>query len=132
MHSLYRCYPSTIRLQNILPVEIIAKRFPIDETVDMTKIPTEVHTQLNLCNIGIDIETAQAEIHLEVNVTPTRDPSPFTIYFKLVGIFAYPKDYSPEVVQRFLQEGSLSLLLPSARELLLSLCTHLQIPILEN
>jgi len=32
------------------------------------------------------------------------------------------------MVQNFLQQGSLSVMLPSARELLLSLCTRLQVP----
>jgi len=52
--------PSAIRLQNILPVEITTKRFPVDKAVDMAS----VHTQLNLGEMGINTEVLQAQVQL--------------------------------------------------------------------
>jgi len=116
--------PSAIQLQNILPVEITTKRFPVDKAVDMAS----VHTRLNLGEMGINTEVLQAQVQLEVHVSFPQEPRLFDIYFKLVGIFSYAQEYQPEMVQHFLQQGSLGIMLPSARELLLSLCTRLQVP----
>jgi preprotein translocase subunit SecB len=117
--------PFAIQLQNIFPVEVVARRFPVSAA---STVMSSVNTQLNLGNLAIDNEALQAEISLEVHVSFPHEPRPFEIYFKLVGIFTYSQEYSPEMVQQFLQQGSLSVMLPSARELLLSLCTRLQIP----
>ena len=117
--------PFAVQLQNIFPVEIVAKRFPVNAP---SAVMSSVNTQLNLSDLAIDSEALQAQISLEVNVSFPQELPLFEIYFKLVGIFTYSKEYSPEKVQQFLQQGSLSVMLPSARELLLSLCTRLQIP----
>lgn len=120
--------PFSVQLQNIFPMEVVAKRFPVD--VPNMVVPTNFNTQVNLSDLSINPEALVAQIHLEVRVSFPSEPRLFEIYFKLVGIFAYTKEYSPEMVQYFLQQGSLSVMLPSARELLLSLCTRLQIPMI--
>jgi preprotein translocase subunit SecB len=117
--------PFAVQLQNIFPVELVAKRFPVDVP---NMIVPNFNTQVNLSDLSINPEALVAQIHLEVRVSFPSEPRMFEIYFKLVGIFTYTKEYSPEMVQYFLQQGSLSVMLPSARELLLSLCTRLQIP----
>lgn len=120
--------PFAVQLQNIFPIEIAAKRFPVDKAIDMASVVSTAQTQLNLGDLGIDPEALQAQIHLEVHVSFPHEPRLFEIYFKLVGIFSYTQEYPPEMVQYFLQQGSLGVMLPSARELLLSLCTRLQVP----
>ncbi len=118
-----------IQLENIFPVEISAKRFPMTTPVNMeTIVMTHAQTELSLVDLGINAEVFQAQIHLEVRVSFPQEPRLFEISFKLAGIFHYNKEYSPEMVQQFLQNGSLSIMLPSARELLLSICTRLQVP----
>ena len=117
--------PFAVQLQNIFPVEIAAKRFPVDTTDSV--IPS-TNTQLNLTDLTINSETSRAQICLEVRVDSPNEPRQFEIYFKLVGLFAYAQEYSLEKVQYFLQQGSLSVMLPYARELLLSICMRLQIP----
>ena len=119
--------PFAVQLQNIFPVEVVAKRFPLNAA---STVVSSANTQLNLGELAIDSEALQAQISLEVHVSFPHEPRPFEIYFKLVGIFTYTQEYSPEMVQQFLQQGSLSVMLPSARELLLSLCTRLQIPMI--
>jgi preprotein translocase subunit SecB len=121
-----------VQLQNILPVEIVAKRFP--EDMITTAIPSA--TQLNLpavqLNVGeptINTETQQAQVVMEIHVS-SDEPPLFEISLKLVGLFTYASEYNLETVRQFLQFGSLSVILPSARELLLSLCTRLQIPMI--
>ena len=121
--------PFAVQLQNIFPIEIVARRFPVDRAVDLASVVvSNASTQLNLGGLGIDLETSQAQVQLDVNVNFPQEPRLFEISFKLLGIFSYPRDYEPEMVQYFLQQGSLSVMLPSARELLLSLCTRLQVP----
>jgi hypothetical protein len=121
--------PFAVQLQNIFPIEIVARRFPVDQAVDQASVVlANASTQLNLGGLGIDIETSQAQVQLDVSVNFPQEPRLFEISFKLLGIFSYAQDYAPEMVQYFLQQGSLSVMLPSARELLLSLCTRLQVP----
>jgi hypothetical protein len=120
--------PFAVQLQNIFPVEIKAKRFPIDKVIDMASVVSTAHTHLNLSDLSIDTESLLAQIHLEVSVRFPQEPRLFEIYFKLVGIFSYSQNYESEMVQQFLRQGSLGVMLPSARELLLSLCTRLQVP----
>lgn len=121
--------PFAIQLQNILPIEIVARRFPVDIAVDLASVVTSnVSTQLTLGGLGINPEISQAQIQLELKVDFPHEPRLFEISFKLLGIFSYTRDYEPEKVEFFLRQGSLSVMLPSARELLLSLCTRLQVP----
>ncbi|MEO8957047.1 MAG: hypothetical protein ABI396_05160 [Ktedonobacteraceae bacterium] len=119
-----------VQLQNIFPAGIVANRFPLDKAVDMASVVTTAHTQLNLGELAIDQEALQAQISLELHVSFSQEPRLFEIYFKMIGIFSYVQEYPLEMVQQFLQQGSLGVMLPSARELLLSLCTRLQVPMI--
>ncbi|HEU5231095.1 MAG TPA: hypothetical protein VFU49_24955 [Ktedonobacteraceae bacterium] len=119
--------PFEIQLQNTFPVEIIAKRFPIVVSEDQALIPT---LNLSLDNIQVDEEHTQAQIVLKISVSFPTEPRLFEISFALLGIFAYTTPYMPEMVRHYLEKGSLSVLLPFARELLASLCQRIQVPIL--
>ena len=119
----------TVQLQNVFPVNIVAERYPMDDVADIASIISTVHTAINLSGFEIDMDTYQAQIYLEVHVSFQQEPRLFAIRFKLLGIFNYAQGCSLETVQQFLQRESLSIMLPSARELLLSLCTRLQVPL---
>src|SRR2546429_2266310 len=123
LHAL----PLSIQLRNIFVIEIITKRFPValQDTLANT-----TQTNLNMEEIQVDPENFQAQAILAVHVEITDEPRPFEISFKLVGHFTYSQENTVEMVQQFLNFGSLSVMLPFARELLISLCTRLQIPIL--
>lgn len=120
--------PFAVQLQNIFPVSIIANRFPLDKAVDMASAISTANTELSLGELGIDPEALQAQISLEIRVNFSQEPRLFEIYFKMVGIFSYLQGFPVELVQQYLQQGSLGVMLPSARELLLSICTRLQVP----
>jgi preprotein translocase subunit SecB len=122
--------PFAVQLQNIFPVEITTKRFPVDKAVDLASVMPSARLRANLGDMGVDTEALQAQVSLEVHVSFPPELRLFEIYFKLVGIFNYRQDYQLEMVQQFLQQGSLGVMLPSARELLLSLCTRLQVPMI--
>ncbi len=121
-HSL-QFLPSIVQLQNIFAIEIIAKRFPVI-------MPSVINTQtnLNLEDMQVFQESLQAQVILNVQVGFKDEPRPFEISFKLVGIFTYTSEYNVETVRQFLEQGSLGIMLPFARELLLNLCTRLQVP----
>lgn len=121
--------PFAVQLQNIVPVEIVAKRFPVNFDAASVGVISP-STNLNLAEIAINTEMRHAQVSLEVQVEFPAEPQLFEIYFKLIGSFTYTQEYSPETVQQYLQQGSLSVMLPSARELLLSLCTRLQVPMI--
>ncbi len=91
--------PFAIQLQNIFPIEIVARRFPVDRAVDLASVVlANARTQLNLGGLGIDAETSQAQVQLDVNVNFPQEPRLFVISFKLLGIFSYAQDYEPEMV----------------------------------
>src|SRR5579884_757819 len=115
--------PAQIQVHNIFVVEIIARRFPI-------KLESNLSAQSNLQleEIQVDTEQHQAQAILSVQVDFPDEPRPFEISFKLVGIFSYTQELASETVLQFLNQGSFSVLLPFARELLMSLCTRLQVP----
>ena len=113
--------PFAVQLQNIFPIEVIARRFPAE-----TSSPP--NAQLGITEIQIDSERFLAQVLLEVRVDFANEPRPFEISFKMLGQFTYEHDYKPEMVYAFLAQGSQSVMLPFARELLLSLCTRLQLP----
>ena len=119
-----------VQLQNILPVEIMARRFPEEKTITPPGQINPPNAQLNIGEPEFNIETRQAQVLMEVKVDPVEEPRLFEISVKLIGIFSYSPEYSLESVRQFLQQGSLSVLLPSARELLLSLSSRLQIPLI--
>lgn len=113
--------PFGIQLQNIFSIEINARRSPA-ETVNSPI------ARLNISEIQIDAENLRAQAVLEVHVGFSDEPRPFEISFKMVGLFIYTQEFSTESLHTFLAQGSLSVMLPFARELLLSLCNRLQIP----
>ncbi len=113
--------PFIIQLQNILPIEIIARRFSTD-------LPDNSHVQINLVGLDVNAAVLQAQTVWEVKAESSEDPHSFEISFKMVALFSYGKDYDSEKISQFLQQGSLSAVLPFARELLVSICTRLQIP----
>lgn len=115
----------SVQLQNIFAAEIVAKHYPVDQN---TYNPVNTQVTLNLEEIQINEATSIAQVILSVQVLSTDEPRLFEVAFKQVGLFVYSNDYSPERVQAFLEQGSLSVMLPFARETLLSLCVRLQIP----
>ena len=115
--------PFSVQLTDIFPIEISARRFPV-----AMYVPAPLNLQLNIAEIGVDADNARAQVNLEVKVEPSDDTHAFEISFTLVGLFSYNVEYTQEMVQQFLRQGSLSLMLPFARELVLNLSTRLQIP----
>jgi len=120
MQTLY-FLPFAVQLKNIFLVEINARRFP----VEIVHAPT---VQLSTSDIQIDEENHRAQSILELKVDYSSEPRPYEISCKMVGEFIYTENYEAEKVYQFLEQGSLSVMLPFARELLLSLCTRMQIP----
>lgn len=115
--------PFAIQLQNVVPIEIVAKRFPVAITPE---IP--VNSTLNITELSINPDARQAQTIIEAKVEPITDPKPFEIVLKVVGIFIYPEKYSSNDVQAYLQSGSIGALLPFIRELIFQLSARLQIP----
>ncbi len=113
--------PYDVQLQNTFCIEIIAKRFP----VEIVNIP---RVQINVEDAQVDIENLRAQITLHIWTVFDENAPSFDIAFKLLGLFSYTESYSEEAVRIFLEQGSLSILLPFARELLLSICHRLQVP----
>ncbi|HLJ33190.1 MAG TPA: protein-export chaperone SecB, partial [Ktedonobacteraceae bacterium] len=113
--------PFDVQLQNTFCIEIMARRFP----VDIENVP---HVQVNLEEAQVDIQASRAQVTLHVRTVSNDNPPPFDISFKLLGIFNYSEHYRENEVRVFLEQGSLSILLPFARELLFSICARLQVP----
>jgi preprotein translocase subunit SecB len=117
--------PFAVQLQNVFTTEILARRFPVNmSTFNLAD------TQVGLSLEGIDVneELLQAQVILSMQLFHSGEPHVFEMAFKLVGLFTYSQEYRPELVRDFLEQGSLSILLPFARELVLSLSTRLQLP----
>jgi preprotein translocase subunit SecB len=115
--------PFAVQLQNIFAIEIVARRFPV--SLDGT---SSAQLSLNLGDVQIDDENLLAQAILSVQVDFNNEPRPFEVSFKLLGHFVYTREYKAEMVHQFLEQGSLSVMLPFARELLISLCSRLQVP----
>ncbi len=120
-----------VQPQNIIPVEIIAKRFLATTTDFAVSSPEQFNppnVQLAIEEPIIQTESQQAQVLMNVQVISTDEPFRFEISLKLLGLFTYTQDYDVERVRTFLQQGTLSVMLPVARELLMSLSSRLQIP----
>ena len=113
--------PYDVQLQNTFCIEILAKRFPIE----IVSLP---HIQVNLEETQVDSQSSQAQVILHVHTVSDNKEPPFDISFKILGSFNYSENYREEQILLFLEQGSLSILLPFARELLLSICARLQVP----
>ena len=119
--------PFAIQLQKAFPVEMIAKRFPLAIPENHILIPD---LNISLDNVQVDEEHTQAQVVLRISVNFPTEPRLFEISFGLLGLFTYTPSYTSEMVRSYLEQGSLSVLLPFARELLASLCMRMQVPIL--
>lgn len=117
--------PAAIQLQNVFVGEIDAKRHPVEISPDL--VP---HIRMNLESMAIAEDNIQAQVTLSVSITIQNEPKPFEVSFKIIGSFTCASDIPREVILQFLNQGSLGVLLPSARELLMNLCTRLQIPVI--
>jgi preprotein translocase subunit SecB len=115
--------PFAIQLQDVFAIEIIAKRFPVDNSSD-----TQINTNINIVGLNIDPASFQAQVIIEVKLEPLQEPHLFEIFLRMVGLFSYAAEYDQNLVQQFLQQGSLSVMLPFVRELIFSLSTRIQIP----
>lgn len=113
--------PFDVQLQNTFCIEIAARRFPVASE----NMP---HVQVNLEDTEVDAEHSLAQVTLHIWTISDDDQPLFDIAFKLLGIFTYTEGYSEDEVRLFLKQGSLSILLPFARELLINICTRLQVP----
>ena len=123
-HSLpISLVPFAVQLQNVVPVDIVARRFPVDFPSGMS-----VNFHTNIVGLAVDTEQRQAQVIMEMKVEPVVTPAPFEIFVRMVGLFTYSDEYSADEAQKYLQSGSLSVMLPFLRELVLQLSTRLQIP----
>jgi len=113
--------PFDVQLQNTFCIEILARRYPVD-------IATMPHVHVSLEEAQVDLQSSQAQVTLHIQTVSDDYPPPFDISFKLLGLFSYSENYHEEEVRLFLEQGSLSILLPFARELLFSICARLQVP----
>jgi len=100
-------------------------------------MPLSTETRINPPAIELNLEepiikndTQQAQINMNIHVHSTDSPPLFEISLKLAGLFTYNANYNQETVLQFLRFGSLSVMLPFARELLLSICIRLQMPLI--
>lgn len=118
--------PFPVQLSNLFVIEMVAKRFPVpwDDT-------SKALLNVSIEDVEVNEETSQAVTTLSVQVNFSDEPRPFEISFKLLGDFIYnPQEYTATMVHQSLSQGSFNIMLPFARELLMSICTRLQIPLL--
>jgi len=122
-----------VQLQNVVPVDILARRFPANKNSFTLSPDAQISppaVQINLEEPVLNSELQQAQVVMNIHVLSTDIPPLFDISLKLVGMFTYGVDYSEEKVLQFLRLGTLSVMLPFARELLLSTCNRLQMPMI--
>lgn len=113
--------PSEIQQHNIFVIEVAAKRFP----VHIDEMPS---AELAIVDVQVDDASQQAQVVLSVSLEFANEPHPFDISFRLLSEFTYDPQVSKIDVTRFLEMGSMSIMLPFAREVLLSICMRLQVP----
>jgi preprotein translocase subunit SecB len=122
-----------VQPQNIIPVEIIARRFFTPSTDSAIPLPEQFappSVQFTLEEPTIQSEGQQAQILMNVQVLSTNEPFRYEISLKLLGLFAFKQEYGLEFVRVFLQQSALSVMLPVVRELLMSLSSRLQVPLI--
>jgi len=118
--------PASIQLEAAFPIEIVARRYPV--VVQQGEVA--VSTSLSLDEIQIDTENHRAQAVFGVQITFPEDVKPFDISFKIIGIFVCDPQHSQEELYSILQLSSVGVLLPFARQLLMDLCSRLQVPII--
>lgn len=119
-----------VQLRNILPIEVVTKRYFENEDIPVASPPQQPRVQLNIEEPKLNIEQQQARVLMEIHAESADEPRLFEISLKLVGLFSYSADYDLTMIRQFLQYGSLSVMLPYARELLFNLSARLQIPLI--
>jgi len=122
--SLSNEQPFPIQLLEIFPIEIVARRFPRPVSTP----PASINVQFNLTELSISPESLQAQVALEVRVEPDEEKHSFEIFFKLLALFSYGAEHTPEMVRQLIQPGVFNLMIPFVRELILSLSTRLHLP----
>jgi preprotein translocase subunit SecB len=115
--------PHVVQLQNIVPIDITAKRFPVEVVPTAT-----VNFRISISGLSIDSEHQQAQVIIETDVAPTSEPKFFEIKLQVVGLFTYTQGYEPNEIEQFLRSGSISALMPFIREFVFHLSTRLQVP----
>jgi preprotein translocase subunit SecB len=115
--------PFAVQLQDVVSIDIVARRFPVDFPLDMS---VNIHT--NIDGIAVDTEQQHAQVIVMTDVEPTATPPPFEISVRVLGLFTYSDEYEADDVEAYLKAGSLSLMLPFIRELIHHLSTRLRIP----
>ena len=125
-----------VQPQNIIPVEIIARRFFTPSTDSAIPLPEQFappSVQFTLEEPTIQSEGQQAQILMNVQVLSTNEPFRYEISLKLLGLFAFKQEYAVEFVRAFLQQGALSVTPKSLRRLLkLAKSAHRRIPHLKS
>lgn len=122
-----------VQLQNIIPVEIIARRFPGEKGSTAPTPISQINpasAQMNLEEPVLNREVQRAQVPMSLQVLSTDIPTLFEISLKLIGVFSYDAGYGEENVLQYLRLGSMSAMLPFARELLLNMCVRLQMPLI--
>jgi preprotein translocase subunit SecB len=114
-----------VQCLNIVPIEIVARRFP---TSNLDQVNTNVNVRITISELHIFPESSQAQVIMDVKIEPSGDPVPYEMFFRVLGIFSYEAGYSREMVHQFLQQGCISVMLPFIRELVFSISSRLQIP----
>lgn len=122
-----------VQLQNVVPVDILARRLPANKSSFTLSPDAQISppaVQVNLEEPALNSESRQAQVLMNIQVLSTDVPPLFEISLKLAGLFTYDPNYGEEQVIQFLRLGTLSVMLPFARELLLSICNRLQMPMI--
>jgi preprotein translocase subunit SecB len=115
--------PFAVQLHDIVSIDIVAKRFPVDLPPDMS---VNIHTSID--DIAVDAEDLHAQVIVVTNVEPTTTSLPFEISVRVLGLFSYSDEYKADDVKAYLKASSLSLMLPFIRELIHHLSMRLRIP----
>lgn len=124
-----------VQPQNIIPLEIIARRFPsaassVSFPSSEQANPPPVQLNMTIEEPVIEAEKLQAQVAMNVQALSTEQPFAFEISLKLLGLFTYTREYDVERVRTFLRQGTLSVMLPIARDMLMNLSAHLQVPLI--
>jgi len=114
--------PFAIQLLNVVPIEIVARRFPVDISDN-----TQINIGINIVGLDVNPDSLQAQVVTELKLEPSQEPHAFEMFFRIVGLFSYAAEYKQDAVQQYLQQGSLSVMLPFMRELVFNLSMRLQI-----
>lgn len=97
-----------------------AKRYPVEISSEVTP---QLHGSLE--DVAIAENNIQAQVTLNIFITTQSESKPFELSYKIIGSFVCTPDVPRNVMLQFLHQGSLGVLLPFARELLMNLCTRL-------